>query len=104
VNRLYVPWFGNVVAKCATRQGDEAIQRRGRDVPVAPHRVQQLIACHELIRSFQELRNHGEHARLERNFTPLMQEAPIAQINQEIAAMVLGSTHRYRPRKCLRKQ
>jgi hypothetical protein len=71
----------------------------GCDVPMTPDGVQQLIARHELVRSFQELRDHREHPRLERNFAPLMQEAPITQIDQEIAAMILSSTHLYGPLK-----
>jgi hypothetical protein len=101
VDSLYVPWFGDVVAEGATCQRDEAIQRRWGDVPMAPDGVQQLIARHQLIRSLQQLRDHGEHARLERDFAPLMQETPIAQVNQEIAAMIRRSTHRYRPQKYL---
>jgi hypothetical protein len=44
-------------------------------------------------RADEQLHDHGEHPRLERNFPSVMQEATITEIDQEIAAAILGSTH-----------
>src|SRR6185437_2979133 len=94
MDRLDVPWLGNIVAKGAARQRDQPVQRRGRNVAVAPDRIQQLIARHQLIRSLQQLRDHREYSRLECNLAPSMQEAAVAQVDQEFAAAILESTHR----------
>ncbi len=86
-----------IVRQSAPCQGNDAIQRRGGDVLMAPHRIQKLFARQQFPRAHDQLTEYREYLGLERIFLAAAQEPAIREVELTIAAAVNDLVHAHSP-------
>ena len=79
-----------VIAEFAAQDRDDAAEHRGRDVAMAPDRVEQRIARDHVAGVAQQFDEHGVSLGFEREFRAAAQHAVAARVDLDVAETVAG--------------